>query len=291
MGFYAPAQLVRDAAEHGVEIRPVDVSFSQWDSTLEPDDAGGFALRLGFRLIKGFRRADAEALAAARQCVPAQSGMRLSAKAGLSRHAIELLAKADAYHSAGLDRRGALWQSKTVERDELPLFLDAGQPPAGGTPLPRTAIGEDVGADYAHLGLSLKAHPMALLRRQFDQAGVTPNAQLRTLPDGAVVRVAGLALIRQQPDTASGVIFATIEDETGVANIIVWPAVFRRCRRPFLASRLMTVTGRLQRDQSGKVVHIIASDIRDDTPLLRRLGPAASGREAARAIPGGRNFR
>ncbi len=297
MGFYAPAQLVRDAVENGVALRPVDAGHSEWDNTLEPDGGGGFALRLGLRQIKGFRRADADALSAARRA--RRGGFRrqldLWMAAGLSRPAAERLAAADAHGSFGVARRGALWQSRKIERQSLPLFPLDGEETAQHERavdlLPEPGLAEEVGADYANLRLSLKAHPLALLRGALAADGIVPNARLKDAPDGKRLRVAGLALIRQQPDTASGVIFATIEDETGTANIIVWPGVFRRWRRAFLLSRLMVVEGRVQVDASGRVIHVVAERIADHSPLLAPLFGGSEAGKARRAIPAARDFR
>ncbi len=266
MGFYAPAQLVRDAREHGVEVRPVDVNHSCWDYSLEPDGKGGFALRMGFRQIKGFREADATALVAAREGGDFATMQRLWRASGLGKRALETLAHGDAYGSLGLGRRDTLWRTKGLDEKSLPLFAAAekrGREAApGGEPggeveaepevtLPAMSLGEEVSEDYRHLHLSLKAHPLALLRHKLAARRIIPNARLKTLREGSRVALAGIVLIRQQPDTASGVIFMTIEDETGVANVIVWPRVFERFRRALLGSRLIGVAGPIQRDESG----------------------------------------
>jgi error-prone DNA polymerase len=300
MGFYAPAQLVRDARDHGVEVRPVDVNRSFWDYTLEPDKAGGTALRLGFRQIKGFREADAEALVAARAAGDFASMHRLARASGLGRAAIETLANADGWGSLALDRRAALWQAKGLDAGgALPLFAAAerrGAAPEPAEPaaaLPAMSLGEEVTEDYRHLRLSLKTHPLALLRETLAASRVVPSRRLSELRDGARVAVAGIVLIRQQPDTASGVIFMTLEDETGVANVVVWPGVFARFRRALLASQLVLVRGPIQRDESGLVIHVVAERIEDQTHLLRALAapPDPASAPPARIVPAARDFR
>ncbi|MCK6450112.1 MAG: error-prone DNA polymerase [Alphaproteobacteria bacterium] len=295
MGFYAPAQLVRDAVENGVALRPVDAGHSEWDNTLEPDGKGGCALRLGLRQIKGCRRSDADRLSAARRTRPGSYRRQLDLwmAAGLGRPAVERLAAADAHGSFGVGRRGALWQSRMMEQRRLPLFSrdDATEDARARDLLPEADLPEEVGADYASLGLSLKAHPLRLLRQNLAAMGIERNRRLAGLADGRRVKVAGLALIRQQPDTASGVIFATIEDETGTANIIVWPGVFQRYRRAFLSSRLMVVEGRVQVDASGRVIHVVAERIADHSSLLAPLFGGSNASKAPRAIPTARDFR
>ncbi|MDE2095000.1 MAG: error-prone DNA polymerase, partial [Burkholderiales bacterium] len=252
MGFYAPAQLVRDAQNHGVEVRAPDVNASDGDHTLEKAEGGRCALRLGFRQIKGFREEDAAALVAARGA--GYDGVRhLAGVAALSSEALTLLADADAFRALGLDRRQALWavkgldggaQSARAPTPELPLFQFADPErlrPEEEVALPAMRLGEHIVCDYATLHLSLKAHPLSLLRGLLAARRVVPHGELGRVADGARVRVAGLALVRQRPGTAHGVTFATLEDETGIANVIVWADVFEHFRRPFLASRLMLV--------------------------------------------------
>ena len=309
MGFYAPAQLVRDARDHGVELRPPDINASHWDCTLEEG-----AVRLGFRQIGGFREADADALVAARG--RSYDGVRhLAQAANLSSDALTKLADADAFRSVGLVRRQALWvvkgldggaESSRTAVPELPLFACADPETLrieDKVELPSLGLGEHIIQDYATLRLSLKAHPLALLRQQLSSRGVIRNAELASAANGARVRVAGLVLVRQRPGTAKGVTFATLEDETGVANLVVWQKIFEAYRRPFLASRLMMVSGSLQRE--GLVVHIVAEKIDDLSNELYRLSDsevAPTGetkRQAhrhprnapARLIPMSRDFR
>ncbi|MEX1206752.1 MAG: error-prone DNA polymerase [Dongiaceae bacterium] len=315
MGFYAPAQIVRDAAEHGVEIRPVDVNLSGWDCTLEPmgsdqssvlshqssvgcelmtDDCklmtSCYALRLGFRQVKGFGQADAERLTAARGNGYADP-LALWRKAGLAAGALETLARADAFRSLGLDRREALWAVKGLPPAPLPLFAAMGEEEQGREPavaLPPMTLGEQVADDYRSLRLSLKRHPLALLRADLAHDGIVPARDLARLANGRRVRVAGLVLVRQRPGTASGVIFATLEDETGVANIIVWPKVFERYRKVVLGARLLAVHGVLQRE--GIVVHVVADRLIDLSPALRALGSRAAPPARDPAYPS-RDFR
>ncbi len=269
MGFYAPAQIVRDAREHGVEVRPPDVNHSQWDCTLEPGTGARPALRLGLRQVKGLSQADVERLVAARgdgYADPAAFWRR----AGLSRSALEILARADAFASMGLSRREALWAVKPLGEPPLPLFAAAGEEGRGSEPsvrLPVMPLGEEVVEDYSALRLSLRCHPLALLRTELTD--VTPAARLTELADDTPVAVCGLVLVRQCPGSAKGVIFVTLEDETGMAQVIVWPTVFETFRRKVLAARLMKVSGRLQRE--GIVIHVVAERIEDLSYLLDRL--------------------
>jgi error-prone DNA polymerase len=270
MGFYAPAQIVRDAREHGVEIRPVCVNHSQWDNRLERRGDGALALRLGFRQIKGFRRDDAEWITQARgNGYPDPESLWL--RAGVQPAVLERLAEADAFAGQGLTRRDALWVVRAIRAPApLPLFAD----PIDGeglrepvVPLPAMHLGEEMVEDYLALRLSLRAHPMELLRPAI--SGLTPHDQLPEVPLGRV-SVCGLVITRQRPGTASGVIFLTLEDETGVCNVVVWPRVNDRFRRIVMGGRLLRVTGRIERE--GIVVHLIADLIEDLSPRLAGLG-------------------
>jgi error-prone DNA polymerase len=287
MGFYAPAQLVRDAKDHGVEARPVDINHSDWDCTLEPDneaDGVKYALRLGLRQIKGFSQIHADDLTAAREETgrPFADPADLWRRARLPVGALETLSRADAYGSTGRTRRQALWAVRALGPDELPLFADLdGSSNEPETRLPVMGLGEEVSHDYSALRLSLKKHPVALMRDRLATERVTTAEQLARTKDGARVTVAGLALVRQRPGTASGVIFITLEDETGVANLVVWPKIFERYRREVMGGRLIRVTGQLQRE--GIVIHVIAQHIEDLTDRLRALAmpyetPAATQR-------------
>ena len=278
MGFYAPAQIVRDAREHGVAVRPPDVNYSEWDNTLElPDEPGAeAALRLGLRQIKGLNAQDGDWLVAARGngYVDIDAIWR---RAGLGGGALERLAHADAFASMGASRRDALWVAKRYAvfgqkraAAPLPLFEASGVGEWGeeaAIELPPMVLGAEVVADYTALRLSLKAHPMALLRETF--AAAIPHEDLVTTRNDSRAIVAGLVLARQRPGTAKGVIFMTLEDETGTANIIVWPKAFEKFRRTVLTARLLKVTGRVQRE--GIVVHVIAEMIEDASSLLDSL--------------------
>ncbi len=278
MGFYAPAQLVRDARDHGVAVRPPDVNLSGWDCALELDEAGegAYALRLGLRQIRGFKEADGEWVVAARGTGYADPAA-IWRRAGLNGGALEKLARADAFASMGLSRRESLWAARRFaaanangDAKPLPLFEAAGDDGWGveePVTLPDMPLGEAVMADYASLRLSLRCHPVMLLRGEFDSA--TPAKALIDTDNDTWVTVVGLVLARQRPGTAKGVIFATLEDETGVANIIVWPKIFERFRRIVLTARLLKVTGRLQRE--GIVTHLIADRLEDCSPLLDNL--------------------
>src|SRR5438067_1571036 len=377
MGFYAPAQIVRDAKEHGVEIRPADVNFSQWDCTLEPlTEADGIslsaprggegwgevgdsrapadthltfpalragplplppegrrgifrrcALRLGLRQIKGFSEADAKRLVEARGAGYADAA-DLWRRSGLGRAALGRLAAVDALRSLGLDRRRGLWALKALGEMPLPLFsaaepssrqtyplqrdpasfetrpADAPQdengllmaskiaphPEEPAKPasrrthashpantsetfaaglLPEMPLGEHVVEDYATLGLTIKRHPLAFLRAELKQEGLVKAANLATLPVDRRVAIAGLVLIRQRPGSANGVVFVTLEDETGIANLIVWPDTLERFRRAALGATLLYCRGQLQREES--VIHIVAGDLRDWTARLNTL--------------------
>ncbi len=297
MGFYAPAQIVRDARDHGVAVLPVDVNASQWDNLLEPLEPSRTqpALRLGFREINGIRKAEIERLIERRE-----SGYRslpeMARVASLSGATLENLAKADAFGSLGLDRRGALWHIHAIEDGQLPLFDDAPPvtpplpaPPAHDpAPLPPMTLGENVIEDYDATGLSLRAHPLALLRPRLRALRIIANERLGAIEDGRYLKVSGLVLVRQRPGTASGVIFMTLEDETGVANIVVWPKVFERYRRVLLTARLLAIEGRLQRQ--GLVIHVIAERLVDLSHLLDGLGAidGTSSPELAHAQVAGR---
>jgi error-prone DNA polymerase len=284
MGFYAPAQIVRDAVEHGVEIRPIDVNHSNWEHVMEaaPEhlSKGGYAIRLGFRQIKGLSQEDGDWIVAARGNGYAQP-MDLWRRAGLKKRALQALARADAFGSLGLSRRQALWAVQAVGGDKpLPLFEAMGEEERGEEPavhLPEPTLGEEVVQDYSHLRLSLKAHPCALLRPAL--AGETLAEELLTLPNGAKVTVSGLVLVRQRPGSARGVVFSTLEDETGWSNIVIWEDTFKKFRREILSARLMRVTGELQRQ--GIVTHVISKRIEDVSYLLDELAIGATGDPSA----------
>jgi error-prone DNA polymerase len=379
MGFYAPAQIVRDAREHGVEVRAVDVNCSFWDCTLEPSivtstTAGGnpgpscaglsrvstslfraskdvdahgsspwakgprvepgqsqisaltpLVLRLGLRQIKGLAAADAERLVAARGPQGYPDPRALWQRSELGRGALERLAEADAFRSVGLDRRRALWALKALGQPPLPLFAairplakEGPSPPIGGrgqgeggfagraplefpaspqpSPppeaeresvaavlLPRMPLGEHVIEDYRSLGLSLKRHPLAFLRAELAREGLVAAAELAHLSVDRRLAIAGIVLIRQRPGSANGVVFITIEDETGIANLILWPPILERFRRAALGATLLRCTGRLQREES--VIHIVADHLEDLTPRLNTLRERSGDAEPPMPLP------
>ncbi|MBB4630790.1 error-prone DNA polymerase [Sphingosinicella soli] len=294
MGFYAPAQLVRDAREHGVEVRAADINASDWDSSLESR-----ALRLGLRQIDGFREAWATAITSARDEGPFTSVETLSRRAALPQRALRLLADADAFRSIGIDRRAALWEARRMPQDELPLFAAAGVRELGDEPdpaLPAMPLSEHVATDYQVTRLSLKAHPMQFLRDVFRAEGILTCAEIAAARNGARVRTAGVVLIRQRPGKGNA-IFITLEDETGITNALLWARLFEACRRPVMSARLMEIEGEVQKSREG-VVHLMASKIIDRSDELARLSHAAampvrSGRghpRNARILPGSRDF-
>ncbi len=272
MGFYAPAQLVRDAQEHGVEVRAVDVNVSGWDNGVEWAAAKKLALRLGFRQIDGFRQAWGEAIEAARTTAPFTSIEDLARRAALPPAALRKLADADAFGSLGKGRRDALWEVRRTPSDQLPLFAFADAAELGAEPdaqLPIMPLSEEVVADYQMLRLSLKAHPMQFLRDRFTREGVLSCADTNVAPDGRRVACAGIVLIRQRPGKGNAV-FITIEDETGVVNALLWARDMEKQRRAVMASRLMRIEGVIQRSKED-VVHLMASRIIDCTDRLDHL--------------------
>ncbi len=276
MGFYAPAQIVRDAREHGVEVRAVDVNLSEWDCTLEsplPAREGKAALRLGLRQVEGFHREAGDRLVAKRTR-PFRSVEELRSRGGLPVHAIERLAEADAFRSIGLDRRAALWDSRALKPAlDLPLFVAADARDEGEesetAQLPAMPLSEHVVSDYQTVRLSLKAHPMTFLRDHYARQGFITADRLKAIRDGKRVSLAGLVLIRQRPGSAKGVCFITLEDETGIANLVVWPDVFEQQRRIVMGARLMVVHGVIQKDED--VIHVVARKLEDGTHMLRHL--------------------
>ncbi len=270
MGFYAPAQIVRDAREHQVEVRPVCVNYSEWDNILERRADGDLALRLGLRQIKGLRKEEAGWIVAARG-----NGYRdpesLWLRAGLEPHILERLAEADAFAGMGLSRRDAFWQVKAIRgKEPLPLFhdpLDGEMVYEPKVTLPTMNLGEEVVDDYLSMRLTLRAHPMELLRPTIPN--LITHDKLSNVPLGRY-SVCGLVITRQRPGTASGVIFLTLEDETGVSNVVVWPKVYQKFRRTVMGGRLLRVSGYLQRE--GIVVHLIAEDVADMSHKLSELG-------------------
>ena len=270
MGFYQPAQIVIDARKHGVEVRPVDINQSNWDNRLEERSGKYFALRLGFRQVKGLREDDMKVLVAAR--VKKFSDINELREAGLPDATLEKLADADAFRSIGLDRRQALWQVSIKDR---PIALFAGQssedPTEEHASLPVMTTSEHVVHDYASTSLSLKAHPVSFVREKLEQLHILSTNDLTGIPDGKIVKVAGLVLVRQRPGTAKGVCFMTIEDETGFANLVIFQNLFDKYRKEILQSRLIMVEGKLQRE--GEVIHVIVGECYNFSKLLRHLTP------------------
>ena len=314
MGFYAPAQLVADARRHGVEVRPVDVTVSDWDCTLEKQKAGrsalprddkvkqagpsassrgdkveaprddkmichseagalraeepaSDALRLGLRMVKGLSEAGAKRLVEARRMAPFESVVDLARRAKLDRRDLAALADADALATLRGHRHEAVWEVAGVER--LPDVLSDATFDETSPALPAPTEGQDIVGDYRRLGLTLRRHPLALLRRQLRAKRIVTAHDISRTPHGRLTRVAGIVIGRQRPDTKSGVVFVTLEDETGATNVIVWRDVGDRQRRELLNARLMAVYGRVERE--GEVVHVIAGRLVDMTPMLGSL--------------------
>jgi len=271
MGFYAPAQLVRDARAHGVEVRAVDACVSAWDATLERRADGAPALRLGLRLVKSLSQAGGARLIAARAARPFASVQDIAARAALERTDLEALAAAGAFASLSGNRHFAFWEVAGTER-ALPLAPAAarGTDLTEGRPLLAAPTeGQGIAADYAALGLTLGRHPLALLRTRLRAASVLSASELSRAGNGARVRAAGIVLMRQRPATASGVTFLTLEDESGQVNVIVWERVGARQRRALIESRLLEVHGELQ--QQDGVTHLIAQQLLDRSQLLGEL--------------------
>jgi len=282
MGFYAPAQIVRDAREHGVEVRPVDINASRWDCTLEPSDGRHLAVRLGFCQVRGLANLHGAAIVAARMGadgeIPFDSVEAAWHRAGVPRAAIERLAEADAFHSLAMGRRTGLWFAKGLGAAPLPLFAAADAREGGFSPEgtePEVALrplteGREVVEDYRALQLSLRAHPLQFVRDELARAGIVRCADLASIRDGRHVEVAGVILVRQRPGSARGVLFITIEDESGVANGILWPDRFEKQRRVVMSSSMVSLRGRLQKE--GQVIHVIVDRVVDRDDMLRSIG-------------------
>ena len=316
MGFYAPAQIVRDAREHGVKVLPPDVGLSKWDSTLE----NGTTLRLGLREISGLKKADAfpsplEGEGGAKRRMRGLAEIELAAptphppfghllpqgEKGIPIAALEKLASADAFRSQGLDRRAALWNVKGLAKSKsLPLFDFAGVAPQGAEEkvlLPEMPLSEHVVHDYQTIHLSLKAHPMEFLRERCVSERVTDNQHLKSLRNNQAVSVAGVVLVRQRPGSAKGVVFLTLEDELSVCNVVIWPQVLEAHRSSVMGARLMLIRGRVQK--SGDVIHVVADKVEDKTAWLNLLledhqpktpAPSPSHPRQLRVMPKSRDF-
>lgn len=310
MGFYAPAQIVRAAREHGVEVRAPCINASRWDCTLEPAGDGGdlpadggkglFAVRLGLRMVKGLGNADAARLLACREDRPFASVDDLWRRAGMQAAALVELAKADAFRpSLGLARREALWAIKSLRDEPLPLFAAAArreaealpeqaEPAARLRPMP---AGREVIEDYGHVGLTLRRHPVSFLREELARRRIMACAEATAGSDRNRVTVAGLVLVRQRPGSAKGVMFVTLEDETGVVNLVVWTRLFEKYRRVVLGSTMIGAAGRVQRE--GEVVHIVADTLFDLSAELAGIGACGPPDAAAAPVrmPPPRDFR
>jgi len=305
MGFYAPAQLVRNAREHGIEVRGVDVNFSEWDCTLEGLGIGGggrsvpsrdregveaigddeqplphgrgsgfgaAAIRLGFRMIQGMSETHAVRIVEARASRGAFHSMSdFARRTGLGRAVLARLSRAGAFSSLALDHRESLWQSLGQDTKRLPLFDAIELPDDDPSGLPPMSSAEKVLADYRAAGLSLRAHPMSFFRDRLASRGVVPASKLKTTPHGHPVRVAGVVLVRQRPGTAKGITFVTLEDESGTANLIIRPDVWRRFRPAALGATVLLAAGRLQNQQG--VIHVLASRLENLSLWMKSLGP------------------
>jgi len=283
MGFYAPAQIVRDARQHGVEVRPISVNASHWDCTLESGaDSKNLSLRLGLRMAKGFAAKDGVALLEARANGAFASVAALHRRSRLHPAALERLAEADAFLCLGMDRRRALWEVRALSPAELPLFggcEDFAEPAAEIVPM---QPGREVVEDYRSIGLTLRRHPVAFLRDALLSLGARRSEELSGVRDGARIMVAGIVLVRQKPGSAKGVMFITIEDETGHANLVVWPSVFEKQRRLILSASMLGCYGKLQRE--GEVMHVVVDRLVDFSGMLRSVG----ARDEAFVVPTGR---
>jgi error-prone DNA polymerase len=278
MGFYAPSQLVQDAKAHGVPVLPVDVLHSHWDCTLEGGDSSRAqkrerqpAVRLGLRLVTGMAESAAQRIVAARVQKPFTRTEDLALRAGLDAGDLKALASADALISLSGHRRQQVWDASALHH--APLLLSEAPINEVFLPMPAASEGEEVINDYATVGLTLRSHPLQLLRHQLSNLQLMTAAQLHALPHGRLVRACGLVTMRQSPGTAKGVTFVTLEDETGTVNVIVWKALKARQRSELLHSRLLAVHGTWQRDEGsgGQVCHVVAGFLRDLTPLLGGL--------------------
>ena len=296
MGFYAPAQIVRDAREHGVEVRPPCVNASRWDCTLEPTGSRYLAVRLGLRVIRGLSNADGAKIVAARATASYDSVEDVWRRSGAQRASIEKLADGDAFHAFGADRRQGLWKVRGLGEAPLPLFAAADRAAVAGSVEgiePAVALrpltdGREVIEDYRNLQLSLRAHPLSFVRDELSRQGVRSCADLSTIRDGRHVEVAGIILVRQKPGSAKGVLFITIEDETGIANGILWPDRFEAQHRTVMSASMVGLKGRVQRE--GEVIHVICDRIVEYGDLLMKVGdmsfPPRTGRGDAAQHPG-----
>ena len=284
MGFYAPAQLVRDARAHGVTVLPVDVTRSVWTTELEGEGGALRPVRLGLGRISGFPEDAAQRLLAARAEAPFADAEDLARRARLDARQLGLLAQADALKALSGHRHRAAWAVAGVDTRATPL-LHCTRTHEADAELAAPDTAQDLLADYRSTGLSLTTHPLALLRDRLAAFKVQPAAVLRDYPHGRLARASGLVTHRQRPETAKGVVFVTLEDETGAVNVICWPQVVQQQRRALLASTLLTVYGIWQRE--GEVRHLVARQLVDHTPLLQRLRPDTTGPVDRSCLPKG----
>ncbi|MHB1205898.1 MAG: error-prone DNA polymerase [Rhodospirillaceae bacterium] len=277
MGFYQPAQLIRDAREHGVTVLPVDVNASRWDSTLEPDPQGAkdmLAVRLGFRLINGMKEEASGKIVAARER-PYASPQDMSRRTAIPVSQIVHLAEGDAFAALGIGRRDAIWGVKSLRDRPLPLFAAADRDSCApefheqAVALKPLTPGGEVAEDYIHMALSLRAHPLSFLREKLRARGWMSLDTLAQKKDGAHVNVAGLVLVRQRPGTATGVVFVTMEDEFTHANLVVWSTVFERFRVEVMTSRLLACSGKVQTE--GNVIHVVVNELYDLSHWLKEI--------------------
>jgi error-prone DNA polymerase len=267
MGFYQPAQLLEQAKRQAVSVLPVDVTVSHYDCTLEPDGKGQHAIRLGMRLVSGLRKQDADRIVAARADLPFSSVEDVSYRSGLRTAAARALAMCGAFRGLSEHRNQAFWSALGIEN--LPGAL-AGRAAQEDSPaLPAPTEWEEIQRDYRQLGLSTGRHPLAVLRPELRATGISSRCELDSMRHGRTVRVGGLVTHLQHPQTANGVIFASLEDETGINNIIFWPGVFERYRHRILQANFKVVSGELQREES--VVHVVAASVEDYSHWVRTL--------------------
>lgn len=267
LGFYSPSEIVQDATRHKVEVRPVDVTVSDWHCTLEPGAEGHLAVRLGLLRVKGLSEEGAKRLVTARTAAPFRDLDDLAERASLSRVDLDRLAAADALRSLAGHRREALWCTLGTEKADG-LVTPSQRQETLPALIPPTE-GEDIVADYDHLGLTLRRHPLALLRPRLTRLRLRTAEEVKAARHGQLIRVAGLVTCRQRPETASGVTFVTLQDETGYVNVVVWSSLAERQRRELLGSRLMGVHGTIER--KGEVVHLVAGKLVDHSELLGAL--------------------
>jgi error-prone DNA polymerase len=278
MGFYAPAQIVRDARAHDVTVRPIDLNHSRWDCTLEPTGGQYLAVRLGLRMVRDLSNADGAAISAARGDRPYADVQEVQRRAGVGRGALDRIGEADGFGSLDLSRRAGLWDVKGLGNAPLPLFAAAdaregllrAEAIEPSVPLMPMGEGAEVVEDYRAAGLSLRAHPLAFLRDELKARRMITCAELQSIKDGRYVELAGIVLVRQKPGSAKGVMFITLEDETDVANLVVWTNVFEQNRRIVLGASMIGVRGQVQRE--GDVIHVIARRLDDLSDLLASVG-------------------